>query len=108
MPAPGKPPRKKSSSTLGLKRRLKSKGGSKRRLVGRTRKAMPKAAPASRLQTSRRRERNAAKIAASDQQVTKPSLIGWIADKQKVGFKANSAAPASASPRVRPISTPTK
>ena len=47
---------------------------------------MPKAAPASRLQTSRRRERNAAKIAASDQQVTKPSLIGWIAGKTNMNF----------------------
>jgi len=77
--ANGIPPPRKSEIALIERGRANASGSTRRALVGRTRTAIPTAAPEAAAQRRRRRALTAQRTAASAQNVATASLVGWIA-----------------------------
>src|SRR6266567_8638329 len=85
------PPATTSARAVSDAGSAKASGMASSRLVGRTRIAIPIAAPAPRAHAFRRRDLTARRIAARAQNVAVTSLIGWIAWPMKTGQAARTA-----------------
>src|SRR5438552_12281127 len=98
------PPATTSARAVSDAGSAKTSGMASSRLVGRTRIAIPIAAPAPRAHAFRRRDLTARRTAARAQTVAVASLIGWIAWPMKTGQAAKTAVAAAAQERESDIS----
>ncbi len=91
----GSPPAAKSATQAVEIGRAKARGRSRRAFVGRTRTAIPKAAPAASAAAGLLRARKASSTAARHQKVATASLIGWIPCPTRTGHAAKRSEPAA-------------